>query len=334
MTPGAQDPRVAAVLGAISPVMPAWPGQGTDLDTSLQRESLAQSQYGRSQLAEAIGRVRSMGEEQDKLRAEQAGLKTGYDPKFKPVTGQGFGHDVGNLFGDLGKGVLKVLSATGPGQAVESALYRQPRHQYANLAEQIQDIQGKREGEKEIIPAAATLAYHAPMSMARAMTAEAAQTRAGAAQTTAQAATMNAQTRQITERHRYDLEGKLLALKAKLGMGKLSEESKRTIVMQAKTLIDQDRTAAMREIAGMHVDETERTNQLKATEDAYKEQGAHYLQTWFGIGPKPPAYSPKSSARAAAGTGGSVQVRDPRGVVHTFPDQNSANNFKKAAGIK
>jgi hypothetical protein len=32
--------------------------------------------------------------------------------------------------------------------------------------------------------------------------------------------------------------------------------------------------------------------------------------------------------------GGGVQVTDPRGVVHTFTDQTSANNFKKLAGIQ
>lgn len=34
------------------------------------------------------------------------------------------------------------------------------------------------------------------------------------------------------------------------------------------------------------------------------------------------------------GSGGQVQVTDPRGGVHTFPDQDSADKFKKLAGIK
>lgn len=320
----ATDPTLS-VLGNVHPLMPAWPGAQTDLDTALQHESLAQSQFGRGQLSTEIDRLRGMTDEEARLRAQQAGLKTGYSPTFEAITG------VKPLLRDIGRGALSVLAATTPGRAVENVLYAEPRRQYANKAEQIKNIRGQIEGEKEIVPAAASLAYHAPMSMARGVTAEAAQTRAGAAQTAAGAAMMNAQTRQIAERHRYDLEGKLLALKDKLGTGKLSEESKRTIVMQAKNLIDQDRNNAMREISAAHVDETERSNQLKAVEDAYKEQENHYMQTWFGVGATPPTYTPKSSAGS---TGGSVRVTDPRGVVHTFPDQNSANDFKKAAGIR
>jgi hypothetical protein len=292
----ATDPTLTSVLGNVHPGMPTWPGaRGTDLDTALQRESLAQSQFGREQLTTEIDRLRGMTDEEARLRAQQAGLKTGYSPTFEPITG------AKTLFRDIGRGALSVLGATAPGRAVENVLYAEPRRQYANKAEQIKNIRGQIEGEKEIVPAAASLAYHAPMSMARGVTAEAAQTRADAAQTTAGAAMMNAQTRQIAERHRYELEGKLLALKDKLGTGKLSEESKRTIVMQAKNLIDQDKNNAMREISTAHVDETERTNQLKAVEDAYKEQENHYLQTWFGVGATPPTYTPKSSPPPAGG---------------------------------
>jgi hypothetical protein len=40
-------------------------------------------------------------------------------------------------------------------------------------------------------------------------------------------------------------------------------------------------------------------------------------------------------AKGMTGTGGGgVTVTDPRGVVHTFPDQKSADAFKQAAGIK
>jgi len=37
---------------------------------------------------------------------------------------------------------------------------------------------------------------------------------------------------------------------------------------------------------------------------------------------------------ASGGKGGQVQVTDPRGVIHTFRDQKSADAFKKAAGIR
>lgn len=40
------------------------------------------------------------------------------------------------------------------------------------------------------------------------------------------------------------------------------------------------------------------------------------------------------SAQDSGAGVGNVTVTDPRGKVHTFPDQKSADNFKKAAGIK
>jgi len=36
----------------------------------------------------------------------------------------------------------------------------------------------------------------------------------------------------------------------------------------------------------------------------------------------------------SSGKAGQFQVTDPRGKVHTFRDQKSANAFKKAAGIQ
>jgi hypothetical protein len=304
------QPLPLGVLPRSSPIAPAGlmpsadQAQPTDLDTALQRESLAQSQFGRGQLAEEINRLRGMTDQEAALRKEQAGLRTAYAPKFEPVTG------AKSLLRDVGRGALTFLASTRPGQAVEDVVYGPARHQYANLASQIQNIRGQVEGEKEIVPAAASLAYHAPMSMARGMAGEAAQRRAGAAEKTADSAVMNAQTRQISERHRYELESKLLALKDKLGTGKLGEEAKRTIVMQAHNLIEQDHNNAMREISAAHVDEAERANQMKLEEENYKLQKDHYMQTWFHSGPTPPAYTPKNPARPTrpAGSGGGSVV--------------------------
>jgi hypothetical protein len=44
-------------------------------------------------------------------------------------------------------------------------------------------------------------------------------------------------------------------------------------------------------------------------------------------------YTPAKETGAGIG-GGQVQVTDPRGVVHTFPNQAAADAFKKAAGIQ
>lgn len=52
--------------------------------------------------------------------------------------------------------------------------------------------------------------------------------------------------------------------------------------------------------------------------------------------PNPPNYArPTPQAAASKGaTGGQVQVTDPKGGIHTFPDQASADKFKKLANIQ
>lgn len=45
-------------------------------------------------------------------------------------------------------------------------------------------------------------------------------------------------------------------------------------------------------------------------------------------------YPDPQGAAPGGGGGGQVQVKDPRGVIHSFPDQKSADGFKKAAGIQ
>lgn len=49
------------------------------------------------------------------------------------------------------------------------------------------------------------------------------------------------------------------------------------------------------------------------------------------IPPRPRAQASRAGGGSRAGN---ITVTDPKGGVHTFSDQQSADNFKKAAGIK
>jgi len=87
-----------------------------------------------------------------------------------------------------------------------------------------------------------------------------------------------------------------------------------------------NRNFAARTAAGQSEKEAQLATQADIAQA--KINSDKWLQRTFGIQPKI-----QTGKNPGAG-GGSVQVTDPRGVVHTFPDQNSADNFKKAAGIK
>lgn len=54
----------------------------------------------------------------------------GYNPKFQPITGQGFGGGVKNLLGDILKGAALIGSSTRQGRAIEQAYYGPGVNQY------------------------------------------------------------------------------------------------------------------------------------------------------------------------------------------------------------
>ena len=45
-------------------------------------------------------------------------------------------------------------------------------------------------------------------------------------------------------------------------------------------------------------------------------------------------FQPTQLSSGSGGGGGPVDVTDPNGGIHRFPDQKSADAFKKAAGIQ
>ena len=71
-----------------------------------------------------------------------------YHPHYQPITGHGFWGGVKNFFGDVGKGALEGLSATGPGKAV----YGMPRVEDYELRQQQRAEQIKALREQEGIP--------------------------------------------------------------------------------------------------------------------------------------------------------------------------------------
>jgi hypothetical protein len=100
---------------------------------------------------------------------------------------------------------------------------------------------------------------------------------------------MNDATRRLMDQHHTQLGQAMLELKRTLGTGKLSEEARRTAEMHFHTLMDQDRTAAMREINASNVDERDRAEQTQALDSQYKTEADHWWQYLFGTGPQAPA---------------------------------------------
>jgi hypothetical protein len=116
---------------------PAMP-QGADLMGLMSQ--IAQ-QYQMPAMAGEMGIAKQMGP----LTQEAPIPKMGYQPEFQPITGQGPGGDIKNLLGDVGKALLLGLSATGPGRAVQGAVYGPRVRQYeAGQQQKAQRIAGMK----------------------------------------------------------------------------------------------------------------------------------------------------------------------------------------------
>lgn len=106
--------------GTLAQQLPQQPQQAQpqgpqDLNSSL----LQSSEDARRLMAEQITRVRALSDQASALRQQQGALpmpKMGYQPNFQPM--DSFGH----VMGDIGKGLLLGLSATGPGQDRKSVV--------------------------------------------------------------------------------------------------------------------------------------------------------------------------------------------------------------------
>lgn len=84
--------------------------------------------------------------------------------KMAPLTGQGFFGGLKALFGDIGRGALAGVAATGPGQAMQRSIYGPGVARYEAqkqaLADRIQTIKEQTQLEQQPIAAFGELAFH------------------------------------------------------------------------------------------------------------------------------------------------------------------------------
>jgi len=151
--PVATDPTLTGIFSGIGPVMPTWPGAN-------QNASVADPYQIAS---EDIGRQRAQAEKLVPLLARQGRPQSPDNPEGIPKQGPGI--DKGRGFGhNLGEVLLTIANMTGPGRAVNQAIYGPRKQAYerssAEVAQQIQDIQKQEDIEQKPIGPMGELAYH------------------------------------------------------------------------------------------------------------------------------------------------------------------------------
>lgn len=153
--PQSQQPQPPGIFPP--PVIQPPPQMG-----DLSQEALQTSQFGRQQLATELDRLRNYQSMQDPLieNARQLAGHLSYHPQMAPMTGHGVGHDILNVLGNLGKGALTGLAATGPGQAIQGQVYGPQRQQYAADIQAIKERQGQMEEEGKTVGPLASMGYH------------------------------------------------------------------------------------------------------------------------------------------------------------------------------
>jgi hypothetical protein len=302
-------PQQQGVLPPTSPVQPqggmgqppAPPQPGTQQDPMMQ-QLMQGTQQGQQAYGEQLQRMRGLADTVGQLQSQQQQMAM-------PKMGPGIDHGASTLH-NIGQILLMAANMTGPGRAVNQAIYSPGKQQYATqqgaLAQRIQQTQAQEQIEEQPLSAAAGLQYH-PFQAAGAMM------RGSAAETTAAANTMNAQTRQIAEQHKNAVQIEGNRIKEQLGQGKLTEEQARTQMMG---LIGREHDAAMRDVANIGGDKAQQVEQMRATEEDFKTESDHWLQNLFGGQPSKPVTpaggTPSKSAKP--GKGGATHVWTPQGL--------------------
>lgn len=146
--PGAAPP---AQTGAMPPTAPVQPqqGGGTGMMSGMQvpDQSQAQPQQGggdiKGALAEAVAAITAAREHIGNLEGQIKSVPnapSGFNPNFKPITGQGFGGDLKNLAGDVGKGlVVGLAGATPEGRNIMNTIQAPAKAQRAQSMQKIQE---------------------------------------------------------------------------------------------------------------------------------------------------------------------------------------------------
>lgn len=147
---GAQPNLGDQVAQGVSPVMPggtppsmndqaaaqimAASRQAQQEQGGLYQEHLANEAHRQALLAQQAQQMRAAG---PNFGMVQPGQQHPSWTQMRPVTGQGFGHDVLNVLGDIGRGAVAGLASTPRGQAVESELYGPQRRALAETAAEL-----------------------------------------------------------------------------------------------------------------------------------------------------------------------------------------------------
>jgi hypothetical protein len=285
------DPQMSAqgpgMIPQVNPVAPPPPDPGTDpmMQQMVQNSQMGGQAFGsdearRQALAQQLSQAR--GEQQtmaDPANQPKRGLMDEPWMKMQPVKGQGFGHDAGNLLGDIGKALLMGLSSSGIGQNVQEMAYGPGIARYntqkAAKAAQIESLQ-KQFGEEGTAEGAASGMVSKPLM-------------AGASLERAAASTKNADTNAKREamQQTQGLE------KLKQGWDRLSIADK---TLKAKQWFDQAviRVSQARVDAGMD----ENAARVQAQEDV---KSAASQDAWVQTHPILDMLGLKPDIQAAAG---------------------------------
>lgn len=295
---------------------PQMPQLATSSPDDLTASMVAASNLGQQQFAADAQRRAALANQLAQLQQQQQGLplpQTGYRPQFQPMD------SAGHVLGDIGKGLLLGLGATGPGRAIQEAKYGPGEREYqmkaGSLAGQIAEIQKQMGSESEAMSAAGGMTAKPMTAAARVAVGE-----------------MNNQTRQLHDRMWQDIQGQKLKLDQQLGQGKITAENYRT---QMEQIINaaHDRTAMA--VAGMTTDQRDRDAQLQSFEQEYRINRENLLSGALGgavgILPQQPSQTPNAPPGPKA-RGSSV-----RPTVNTAPARPAnvpANYIFKENGPK
>lgn len=308
-----QTPMMPQQGGVLPPTNPVQ--APPDVDTQLKQQALQQSQMGTQAFGGQLQQNQAMAQKLAELQQANAGMQVprqglAQEPwmKMQPMTGQGFGHDVGNVLGDVGKALLLGLSATGPGRAISQAHYGPAQQtyerEYGARAKQIEEIQAQQKAGTEALGAESQMAYRPGMTVAR--------------ETQAQASIMNAQTRQTAEQHKLQLQTEGNRIREELGKGKLTQEQARTQMMG---VIARETNATRTGVANIMGNTRESVEQQQAAEQEMKTESDHWLQQFLGVAPAKPVQTAagrggQRSAKAGANVPAGAVVYDSQGKAH------------------
>jgi hypothetical protein len=308
--------------------MPTQGFSSDEVENSLKLSQLAKEQQAMQGLSALQAKNAADEDAIRGLQARQAGLTTTYHPQFESPAGKGFLGGLDTMLENFGKEALLAATGTVPGQAVESAYYAQPRQEYEKLAKQIETIRGGEEQRSKLAEPYAQIAARAPMGYGSIVRGEAEKLRAATYQEYTHAQAKIQENRNDILKHGQEL-------RDKIANKKLTVEQARTDMMKYVA----DKQAASRtDVANIMSGTQEDVQMQRSSDQEMKQESDHWFQSWTGLLPQKPvktaAGRTSGASSTAAPSAGGVKVTDPRGVAHTFPDQKSADNFKKAAGIK